>query len=340
MDPIVIILVFVNLFLVITLFVLLIRSSKSAKPDTALVEWLKSMQQSIDVTNKTLNGTMRDSHMNITSTLQEHSKQLNQRLDKAAEVISGVQKNIGEMSEIGRNMRELQEFLQSPKMRGNIGEHILNELLSQLLPKKTYSLQYTFSSGAIVDAVIKTDSGLIPIDSKFPMESFTRLQKQQNDIEKKTAEKDFIKAVKIHIDAISKKYILTGEGTLDYALMYVPSEATYYEIVNNPSLFDHSTLRRVLIVSPVTFYAYLRAILMGLEGQKITQKAREILSSVRAIQKNHTDLSESFNTLSRHITHSYNSMNEVQTGIVKLGNTISHTQNIEKEEEKKIESGN
>lgn len=340
MDPIVSVLLgFIFILFLLNLF-LFFRQNKKPSSDTALLEWLKSMQSSIDATNKTLNAAMRDSHANITSTLQEHSRQLNQRLDKAAEVISGVQKNIGEMSEIGRNMQELQEFLASPKLRGNIGEQVLKELLSQLLPKQTFTLQYSFSNGATVDAVIKTESGLIPIDSKFPMENFVRLQKEKEDSGKKAMEKDFNRDVKVHIDSISKKYILTSEGTLDYALMYVPSEAVYYEIVNNPILFEYSSQKRVLIVSPVTFYAYLRAILMGLEGQKVTQKAREILAGIRSVQKNFDDLSSSFETMSRHVTHSYNSMNDVRSNFNKLGNAIITTGKIDQKETKLISKEN
>src|SRR5581483_4681099 len=195
-------------------------------------------------------------------------------------VIAQVSKNIGEMSEIGRGMQDLQEFLRSPKLRGNIGEHILKELLGQMLPKQSFHLQYGFKNGTIVDAAIKTEAGLIPIDSKFPMENFRKMNAAKTDAEKNVAEKDFASDVKKHIDAISKKYILTDEGTIDYALMYVPSEAVYYEIVNTATLFDYASNHRVLPVSPMTFYAYLRAILAGFEGQRISQKAQEILSSI------------------------------------------------------------
>jgi DNA recombination protein RmuC len=101
---------------------------------------------------------------------------MNERLDNAARVISSVQKEIGQMSEIGRSMRELQEFLRSPKLRGNIGEQILKELLGQMLPKNSFHLQYAFKNGTIVDAAIKTEAGIIPIDSKFPLESFRKIQ--------------------------------------------------------------------------------------------------------------------------------------------------------------------
>jgi len=284
------------------------------------------MQQSMDTNTKTVN-----------STLSENSKAMNERLDNAARVISAVQKNIGEMSEIGRGMKELQEFLTSPKLRGNIGEQILNQLLSQYLPKSSFHLQYAFHDGSIVDAVIKTEAGIIPIDSKFPMENFRKMNGTDSETDKKTAQKDFLSDVKKHIDAISKKYIVTSEGTLDYALMYIPTEAVYYEIVNNPVLFDYSTQKRVLPVSPMTFYAYLRAILIGFEGQKITKQAQEILNGIRSIQKDYEKVGEGIDTLSKHISNSYNMMSTVHAGFSKLGQKIKNTSSLKSSEEKLLE---
>ena len=302
------------------ILIYLINKNSKKAPDTTLLEWLKSMQQSMDVNAK-----------NVNSTLQSHSNALNERLDNAARVIAGVQKNIGEMSEIGRSMRELQEFLTSPKLRGNIGEQILKELLSQMLPKKTFKLQYVFKSGSIVDAIIITESGIIPIDSKFPMENFKKMNNVSLD-DRKTIEKDFISDVKKHIDAISKKYIVPDEGTIDFALMYIPSESVYYEIVNHANLYDYATERRVLPTSPMTFYAYLRTILMGFEGQRITAQAKEILSGIRGIQKEYEKVGENLDTLTKHVTNSYNMAGIVQTGFSKLGSQIDATHKIEKEE--------
>jgi len=300
----------------------------SNKTDTTLLEWLSSMQRSIELTNKTLHESLQHSNQNITHVLQTNTKHLNDRLDNAARVIVDVQKNIGEMSEIGRSMKQLQDFLRSPKLRGNIGEQVLRELLKEMLPQKSFFLQYAFKSGTIVDAAIKTEAGIISIDSKFPMENFTKMM-SAHDEEKKIIEKAFISDVKKHIDTIGDKYIQTLEGTIDYALMYIPSESVYYEIINNPILFDYAAKKRVLPVSPMTFYAYLRTILMGLEGQRINNQAREILSSLLAIQKEYEKIGETLDTLGRHITNSYNMYSQVQAGFTKLGNKIENTKRIE-----------
>ena len=199
------------------------------KPDQALLEWLKTMQS-----------TITNSSSQTVRTLQENTKQLNERLDTAARVIRDVEKEVGQMSEIGRSMRELQDFLKSPKLRGNIGEQVLKDLIAQMFPKSSFHLQYEFKSGEKVDAAIQTDAGILPIDSKFPMENYQKMVKATEKQEREIFEKDFVRDVKKHIDAISKKYILPSEGTMDFALMYIPSESVYYEIVNQIEVLDYA----------------------------------------------------------------------------------------------------
>lgn len=289
--------------------------SEKNKPNEELLEWLKATGQRLDDQNK---------HFN--QSLQSSTKTLNERLDNAARVIGQVQKNIGEMSEIGRGMKDLQEFLRSPKLRGNVGEQVLKELLGQMLPKQSFHLQYGFKSGVMVDAAIKTSGGIIPIDSKFPMENFRKMMGAKDEAEKKTAEREFTKDVKKHIDDIGSKYILTEEGTIDYALMYIPSEAVYYEVVNQGELFDYAGKKRVLPVSPTTFYAYLRAILMSFEGQKIEARARQILAAIRAIQKDYNKVEDNLGVLNRHLQNAYNQMANVFSGFNLLGQKLTSTQ--------------
>lgn len=303
---------------VIGFVVLAVLVRKWSRPSDELLAIIKMLQKGSEEDRKVL-----------LSSLQKNTQSLNERLDNAARVIAGVQRNLGEMSEIGRGMKDLQEFLRSPKLRGNIGEQVLKELLSQILPKQSFHLQYSFKSGAIVDAAIKTVNGIIPVDSKFPMENFRLLNSAKSESEKESARKEFIRDVKKHIDDISKKYILTEEGTIDYALMYIPSEAVYYEIVNDSSLFDYSGEKRVLPVSPTTFYAYMRAILISFEGQKIEKRAKQILVSIRAIQKDYIKVEENLTTLGKHVNNSYNMMNQTLTSFTLLGQKISSTGSFE-----------
>jgi len=301
--------------LIVGFVVIAYMINKKGMPSSELLEYLKT-------TNIRLN---------------EQGRSFNERLDKAARVIGEVQKSIGEMSEIGRGMKELQEFLRSPKLRGNVGEQVLKELLSQYLPKQSFYLQYSFRSGEKVDAAIKTSAGIIPVDSKFPMENFRRMNSARNDTERNFAEKEFVKDVKRHIDDISRKYILTDEGTIDYALMYIPSEAVYYEVVNNQVLFEYAGEKRVLPVSPTTFYAYLRAILMSFEGQKIEKEAQLILASLRAIQKDYSKVEENLSVLQRHLTNAYNIMTNVSSSFSQLGQKITSTRVLGGKDGEKVE---
>lgn len=328
-EVVLLILVFAASVAVILFFIRrwIFQEQKLSKPSDEIVEWLKNVTTQLQESNK-----------NVDVKLSENMKHFNQRLDKAAYVIAQVQKNIGEFSEIGRGMKELQEFLQSPKLRGNIGEQVLNDLLQQFLPAKSYSTQYSFKNGEKVDAVIKTSNGLIPIDAKFPISNFKKMMKEEVEATRKQYLRDFEKDVKKHISDISKKYILVSEGTLDYALMYVPSESVYYQIVKSTDLYDFASSKRILIVSPMSFYAYLKAILMSFEGQKIEARAREILSLLQSLQKDYEKTDEALSVLNRHITNAYNAVGNVSKLFLVFGQKLDRTKMLESETDKKLTS--
>lgn len=272
-------------------------------------------------------GSKEDRKTLLTS-LQQNTQSINERLDNAARVISHVQKNIGEFSEIGRGMRELQEFLQSPKLRGNIGEEVLKDLISQTFPKNKFHLQYGFKSGEKVDAAIVTTAGIIPIDSKFPMENFQKMNKLEDKKDRIRAKRDFENDVRKHLRNISKKYILPEEGTMDFALMYVPSESVYYEIVNDVDLTDYARRARVYPVSPTTLYAHLQMILLSFEGQKIESRAKEVFAMLRAIQKDYAKVEDNLSVMQKHLNNAYNMMSNVVSSFNQLGQKISSTQNL------------
>lgn len=286
------------LIIILIAVIVLITLILKQKPSGDLIEWLKSTNVRIDGQNKAIGD----------------------RLDNTSNIINDLQKNIAEFN----------QFLSSPKLRGNIGEQVLKELLKQFLPNESFNLQYTFKSGEKVDAAIMTSAGIIPVDSKFPLENFRKMQTDASF--KKIFESD----VRKHIDDISKKYILTDEGTLDYALMYIPSEAVYYEIVNSQTLFDYAQSKRILPVSPTTFYAYIKAILMSFEGQKIEKQAKEILSSLRAIKKDYGKVEENLGVLQKHLTNAVSMMNNVSSSFSNLGNKIDNTHNLDTPEAKKM----
>ena len=323
------ILLIVIIVLLISLIIFLFTKKSSPSPDHSLLEWMKSMQSSVESTQKTLYETLHSNSSTMMRTLQENTKQLNDRLDKAAEAMRDVNREVGKMSEIGRNMQELQEFLKSPKLRGNIGEQVLKDLIAQIFPKNSFHLQYTFRSGEKVDAAIKTDAGILPIDSKFPMENFQKYTKAQNDGEKKQFKSEFSKDVKKHIDAIAKKYILPDEGTMDFALMYVPSESVFYELVNTDDLVEYARQQRVYIVSPSTLYAHLQTILLSFEGKKIEQKSKQVFALLRALQTDYNKVNDSLDVLGKHLGNASNQFTNVTKGFLQIGQKLSNTDHLE-----------
>ena len=306
---------------------------KNQQADGTLLEWLKSMQVSLDTTNTTMQQALRNNSSTVVQTLQENTKQLNQRLDAAASVIRDVGKEVGQMSEIGRSMKELQQFLKSPKMRGNIGEEILKDLISQMFPKNSFHLQYQFKSGEKVDAAIQTDAGILPIDSKFPMENFQKMFGAETDEAKISFKKEFLRDVKKHIDAIAKKYILPSEGTMDFALMYIPSESVYYELCNEVEILDYARRSRVYLVSPSTLYAHLQTILLSFEGKKIEAKSKEVFRLLRGMRLDYDKIDESLGVLGKHLGNASSQFTNVSTSISQLGRKLESTRLFEETEE-------
>lgn len=247
----------------------------------------------------------------------ERSQQtLGERLDNAARVVGEVQKSLGGLGEatqrvfdVGRDIASLQEILRSPKLRGGLGELLLGELLAQILPPQHYGLQHTFRSGEKVDAVIRIGDALVPIDAKFPLEDFRRSLEAEGDAERAKARRAFLARVKKHVDAIAGKYILPDEGTYDFALMYIPAENVFYEtIIRSESGEDdginaYALSRRVVPVSPGSFYAYLQAILLGLKGMRVEEKARQILDQLGRLQGDLDRFREDFRVVGRHLTN-------------------------------------
>ncbi len=332
MSLLIVLLIIIVLAFVVIIFLLSRRTTTSTTQiDPALLAWMKNMQTAVESTQKTVYETLSTNSHHMMRTLQENTKQLNERLDKAAEAMRDVNKEVGKMSEIGRNMQELQDFLKSPKLRGNIGEHVLKDLITQVFPKNTFHLQYSFHSGEKVDAAIKTDAGILPIDSKFPMENFQKMTKAEKEEEKLAYKKDFSRDVKRHIDSIAKKYILPDEGTMDFALMYVPSESVYYELINIEDILEYARHQRVYIVSPSTLYAHLQTILLSFEGKRIESKAKEVFALLRALQIEYGKTNDSLETLGKHLTNATGQYTNVMKGFTTLGNKLSSSKYLAEE---------
>jgi len=211
--------------------------------------------------------------------------------------LKGIQEKVGDIS-------SFQEIFRSPKLRGQWGEASLEHILSQYYPSQLYKLQYLFSSGQQVDAVLNLPNGkLLPIDAKFSSENFERMV-QCPEEEKKIFRQKFINDTKQRIKEITSKYILPSEGTLDFAIMYIPAEAIYYEIIFNSTQEDlgqYARKQKVIFASPNTLYLTLRTIEHWFRDTQISKRTQEILKRLERISQDSRNLSDNFRKLGRHL---------------------------------------
>jgi DNA recombination protein RmuC len=268
----------------------------------------------------------------VNQQLQNSSGQIGQRLDTARQVIGEVREKLGELSktseqihEVGKNIASLQEILRPPKLRGGLGEQFLGELLSQILPLEFYSLQYPFLSGERVDAVVRLGEKLVPIDSKFPLDNFRRIIECKTEEEKKGFKKMFYRDVRKHIDDIASKYILPQEGTYDFALLYIPAENVYYETITKDESFgeekgvlNYALAKRVIPVSPNSFYAYLQVIVLGLKGLQIEKDAQKIQALLSGLKKDIGGFQEDFQLVGKHVSNAMNKFEEARRRLDKF----------------------
>jgi len=286
---------------------------------------VRSLRESLSQAVQAMSGQMAKS-------LSDTNKAVGDRLDSTTRVMGDVREQLGKlqqssnrMIEMGKDIAKLEEILQPPKLRGALGELFLADLLAQILPSGHYRLQYRFKGGETVDAVIVLRSGMVPIDAKFPLDNFRRILSAESEEERKTAKRTFIKDVKGHISAIASKYIRTDENTFDFALMYVPAENVYYETLirddafgGDMSLFNFALRKRVIPVSPNSFYAYLQTIILGLKGMRVEERSREVLDNLSRLGKQFENFADAFRLVGQHLDNSTKKYAEAQKRFGKM----------------------
>ena len=303
-------------FVLVVVLVLLFRKPTAPPPDQSLLlmqNQLSALQERLDKFGQT-----------VAENLQQTTASMNTRLDSAAKVVGDLREKVGQIHEVGKAAAELVNILRAPKLRGGMGELFLNDLLAQILPPEHFHLQHPFRSGEAVDAAIVIGERLVPVDSKFPLENFRRVVEAATESERVAARKQFLRDVKKHVDAIATKYILPDEGTYDFALMYVPAENVYYETIikddagEEHALFSYALSKRVIPVSPNSFYAYLQTILLGLRGMKVEERTQEILNTLGRLRGDFEKLQENFRLLGKHLTNAQSSYADTEKSFTKL----------------------
>ncbi len=322
------------------LYWLLSRALRRNESMSLLQNQVNAATQQSSQQVEALRKSMADNLQTLTNQLNQSfatsSKQVGDRLDSTTKIIGDVRQQLGQleksskrMLEVGTDIAHLQEILQPPKLRGALGELFLGDLLAQILPTSHFKLQHHFKGGETVDAVVTLRAGMVPIDAKFPLDNFKRVLAADTEDGRRNARRAFARDVKGHVDAIAKKYIRMDEGTFDFALMYIPAENVYYETIikdelleGDMVLFNYALKRRVIPVSPNSFYAYLQTIILGLKGLQVEEQSREIIGHLSRLRKEFDNFSDAFRLVGQHLDNSTKKFTEAQKRLGKMESKI------------------
>jgi DNA recombination protein RmuC len=263
---------------------------------------------------------LADRNADVDRRLEAMTATMDRRLETATKTSSAIHHQLGQLGQANaeilaraNDLKKLEQALRPPKARGGFGELLLGNLLRDRLPPDAYQLQYGFNTGERVDAVIKVER-LVPIDAKFPLDNFERLADAESDDERALYEKAFSRDLRTHVDAIAGKYIRPDEGTYDFALMYLPSESVYYELVcgKTGALLQYAHEKRVFPVSPTTFTSQLQVIVLGLKGMQIEQRAHEVMAYVTQLQGDFDRFRDDFQVVGKHIGNAQSKFAEAE----------------------------
>lgn len=328
--------VIILLAIVVVLLYLIMSKFGLNKPknDTLLLqqqlqELTRIVDQKISETHKAMNETQT----NLNRTVQAQFGQSMKVITDITERLTKLDETNKQVVSFADQLQSLQDILKNPKQRGILGEYYLETLLKNVLPGN-YQMQYKFKDGEIVDAVVFVKDKIIPVDSKFSLENYNRLAEEKNPSERERLEKTFVNDLKSRIQETSK-YIRPAEGTLDFAFMFIPHEAIYYDLLINKigalqedteSLIQRAAAKyHVIIVSPTSFLAYLQTVLQGLKALQIEESAKEIRKNIEQLGKHiaayDTYMQKMGNTLGTTVSHynnAYKEFKKIDTDVVRI----------------------
>jgi len=269
--------------------------------------------------------------------LSESNKNAQEQFKHSADIIRNVTEKLTRLDETNKQvvgfadqLKNLQDILKNPKQRGILGEYYLETVLKNVLPPSSFQMQYGFSNGEIVDAVVFVDKRIIPIDSKFSLENYNRMLQTNDPVEKKRLETAFVNDLKLRIDETAK-YVRPEEKTMDFAFMFIPSEAVYYDLLINKvgaitedtnNLIYYAGKKKVVVVSPTSFLAYLQTVLQGLRNQKISEQAQQIIKEVERLGKHLFSYSEYMRRLGQHLDTTVSSYNKAGKELQKIDKDV------------------
>jgi DNA recombination protein RmuC len=271
--------------------------------------------------------TARDA---LQKSLQTGQETISRDLRSSREVLASLNSQIGElqgtnkqMLQVSGQVQRLQEILSSPKLRGQMGEYSLENLLAKILPADAYRLQHTFRDGQKIDALVELAGHSVPVDAKFPLPAFEELVRC-GDEQRPRLRKQFVRDLTAHVDKIASSYIRPAEGTLDFALMYIPAENVYYETIvgykgEDSDVLAYALDKKVIPVSPNLLYAYLMTVVMGLHGLQIEQQAAQIHRNLKKLNASLGEFVGDWDVLGTHLRNAYGKYEEGQKRLDRFG---------------------
>ncbi len=338
MLPIVITILTVLVIIVLALLVVVIKNITADRQDTARQSaTVNLLQQQLEA----IRSAQDASAQAMTKNLQIGQENVGKFLQTSQETLTKLHTQIGhlqgageQMLQLGTNVQSLQNILKNPKLRGQMGERSLENILSEVLPSRSFALQHTFRNGKIVDALVQLPDYSVSIDAKFPLPSFEAMINAADQDQQAKLRRQFQGDVIKHIDKIAESYINQDEGTLDFALMYIPAENIYYEtIVNYGSdridVLDYAMKKKVISVSPNLLYAYLMTIVMGLHGLQIEKQAAQICRDLSRVATGFGAFVGTWETLGRHLRNAQSQYEEGQGRLNKFNLELERIQNTD-----------
>jgi len=295
------------------------RSSGQNTAINMLAQQLEAIRNSQETLSQTLDKNLQAGQQNV----NQHLQSSRQTLDKLHIQIGRLEGSSQQMLQLGTDVRKLQDIFKNPKLRGQLGEKSLAKLLAEILPQGSFKLQHTFKNGRIVDALVNMPDYCVPVDAKFPLPTFEKMVSTQNDDEKTRLRRQFQREVIDRVDEIAENYINPTEGTLDFALMYIPAENVYYETVitydgDKTNILDYALQKKVIPISPNLLYAYLMTVVMGLRGLQIEKQAGAIRRSLNKLAGSFGDFSLTWSILGKHLRNAQGQYDEGQTKLNKF----------------------
>ncbi|RKY10640.1 MAG: hypothetical protein DRP65_06280 [Planctomycetota bacterium] len=320
---ILIVLILLTLALLVFLVTSLSANRREISTQSSSIGLLQQQLEAIRTSQASLGQTMEKGLETGRQSVDKYLLSSKETLEKLQNQLGRLKGDSERMLQLGADVRSLQDILKAPKLRGQLGEQSLEKLLREILPAGSFELQYQFKNGTKVDALVKMPDYSVPIDAKFPLPSFEAMIKAETDDEKGKKRRDFQRDVVNRIDEITSKYINPDEGTLDFALMYIPAENVYYETIvkyesDRTDILRYSLDKKVIPVSPNLLYAYLMTIVMGLHGLQIEKQAAQIRQNLGKLAGSFNDFLADWSTLGGHIRNAYNKYDETQKKLDKF----------------------